>query len=442
MNDRGTGLLFLVVLIAACGGSGGCGGPTQLMATPNLYAHGGVPPFADVPPELRNNRVEVLYLTDRAPAEKPSPAGAAYSHKRSRSVAFGACEVQFGKDVSWDELVRASTTQKRSLKLDVELTKTTELCRFPPTPKALVEVSGPATAMKPGAVEEDVHQAIESCRRELVARLDKTPVKEVYIYVHGVKNSFEGAVMMIAQLWHFLGRQGVPIAYTWPAGGKGILRGYNYDYNSSEFTVYHLKEMLRVVAATPAVEKLHLIAHSRGTDALVSALRELHIEISASGRSTREVLKLATVVLAAPDLDVDVVIQRASTARLGQVPERSTVYICDKDEALGFSRFLFGSLRLGALKPNIFTAEELKALRGGQNLAVIDARVTKPGSYGHNYFYSNPAVSSDLILLMRYHRRPGAANGRPLRAEENGFWFIDDNYAKDLAPLPSEGATP
>jgi hypothetical protein len=26
----------------------------------------------------------------------------------------------------------------------------------------------------------------------------------------------------------------------------------------------------------------------------------------------------------------------------------------------------------------------------------IDARVTKPGSFGHNYFYSNPAVSSDL----------------------------------------------
>ena len=443
MSRRGVwGVLLLAALLFAAVAAG-CGRP-QLMATPNLYADGDASHFAEVPAALQSNQVEILYLTDRARDEKTSPEGPTYNHKRSRSVAFGACEVRFGKDVPWDELVKASTSPKRSVKLDVELVKTTELCRFPPTPKTLVEIPGPATKMKPSTVEADVHEAMETCRGELVKRLDKSPAKDVFIYVHGVKNSLEGAVTTLAELWHFLGRQGVAIAYSWPAGGKGILRGYNYDYNSSEFTVYHLKEMLRVVADMPEVHRLHLIAHSRGTDALVSALRELHLEISASGRSTREVLKLATVVLAAPDLDVDVVIQRAATARLGQVPERATVYICEKDEALGFSRFLFGNLRFGSLKPDIFSPEELKALRGSQNLAIIDARVTKPGSFGHNYFYSNPAVSSDLILLMRYHRRAGTDNGRPLKANENGFWFIDDHYGKGLAPAgpPGQGAEP
>ena len=160
----------------------------------------------------------------------------------------------------------------------------------------------------------------------------------------------------------------------------------------------------------------------------ITAMRELHLEISASGRSTREVLKLGTLVLAAPDLDVDVVIQRAATARLGKVPERSVIYICKNDEALGFSRLLFGGLRLGTLKPDIFSTEELTALRKGSYVAIIDARVTKPGAYGHNYFYSNPAVSSDLILAMRYEKAPGAENGRPLGIEDNGFWFITDKY--------------
>jgi esterase/lipase superfamily enzyme len=253
-------------------------------------------------------------------------------------------------------------------------------------------------------------------------------VKDVYIFVHGVKTGFEGSVNTIAELWHFLGRQGVAIAYSWPAGGRGLLRGYNYDYNSSEFTVYHLKETLRAIASFPEVHRVHIIAHSRGTDVVISAIRELHLETAATGRPTRDVFKLGTLVLAAPDLDVDVVIQRAVTARLGQVPERTVLYICEKDEALGLSRFLFGSMRLGKLQPDVFTQEELAALRTSKRVAIIDARLQKPGSFGHNYFYSNPAVSSDLILLLRYNAPPGAEHGRPLHASENGFWYIDDKY--------------
>jgi len=33
------------------------------------------------------------------------------------------------------------------------------------------------------------------------------PVKEVYVFVHGYDNNFNDAVMTIAEMWHFLGRQ-------------------------------------------------------------------------------------------------------------------------------------------------------------------------------------------------------------------------------------------
>ena len=42
----------------------------------------------------------------------------------------------------------------------------------------------------------------------------------------------------MAEFWHFLGRLGVPLKYTWPAGRPG-LNGYSYDRESSEFTVNH-----------------------------------------------------------------------------------------------------------------------------------------------------------------------------------------------------------
>ncbi|MGH7175866.1 MAG: alpha/beta hydrolase, partial [Tepidisphaeraceae bacterium] len=200
------------------------------------------------------------------------------------------------------------------------------------------------------------------------------------------------------------------------------------DYNSSEFTVYHLKTMIRVIAENPDVKKVNIVAHSRGTDVTLNALRELHLEISGSGRSTREVLKMGTGVLAAPDIDIDVMFQRAATARLGQIPEQAVVYVCPKDEALGFSRFLFSGMRLGKIEPGVFTPEELDVVRKGKSPSIVNAAVTKPGDYGHNYFYSNPAVSSDLILVLRYHFAPGPENGRPLSQDDGGFWTIKDDY--------------
>ena len=100
---------------------------------------------------------------------------------------------------------------------------------------------------------------------------------------YGYNNTFEDGTFVIAELWHFLGRQGVPILYTWPAGFFCRLRGYNHDRESGEFTVFHLKQFLRIVASTPGLEQLHLVAHSRGTDVLTTALRELFIETWAAG---------------------------------------------------------------------------------------------------------------------------------------------------------------
>jgi esterase/lipase superfamily enzyme len=420
----------LIVLIV----EGGCGGDPQLMPTPNLYAWGKFDPFAEVPPELQTSGVDVMYLTDRA-REEDSPNGATYGYKRSRSAAFGISQLAIGDGVSWEQLVAASRTSKRSIKLPLKVTKTTELGRLPPVPpKLFVATTGPATgpSSRPSEGGADAAQAtLAEAQRTLSGMLAKSPVKEVYIFVHGYSNTFEDSIITVGQLWHFFGRRGVALAYSWPAGRPGLLRGYNYDFQSSQFTVYHMKQALRQIALNPDVQKVHILAHSRGTDVVAAALRELHLEITASGRSTREVLKLGTVVLAAPDLDMDVVISRLATAQLGHVPERAAVYVCSKDKALGISKWLFGGIaRLGEIEPDVFTREEIDALHRQKTPQFIDAQVSTLGAFGHGYFHANPAVSSDLILLMRYHLGPGAECGRPLGLDPKGFWVIDDKYPK------------
>lgn len=413
----------------------GCGSETALMPTPNLYARGGFDPFAYVPKNLQNNSVDVLYLTDRQREDNPPGQDAVYGYDRSRSVSFGTCHVEIGEHVSWDQVVKASRTDHRTIDLPLRITRTTEAGRFPPTPAALVdlppdELSSTQPSTQPTTTRVQRDQAFATADALLSAELAKTPVKDVYLFVHGFNNTFDDSILTIAGLWHFLGREGVPVAYSWPAGHEGMmLTAYNYDRESSEFTVFHLKQVIRKIAENPDVRKIHIIAHSRGTDVVLSALRELHLEISGSGRSTRRVLKLGTLVLAAPDMDFEVIVQRAFTAQLGHVPETTVIYVCSNDKALGIASWLFGGLmRFGSLSSHVFSREELDLMRRKTEVEIIDVRTSEVGAFGHDYFHSSPAVSSDLILLLRYHYEPGAENGRPLKIEDNEFWMIDDKY--------------
>jgi len=54
--------------------------------------------------------------------------------------------------------------------------------------------------------------------------------------------------------------------------------------------------------------------------------------------------------------------------------------------------------------------------------------LTMPSSgYGHDYFRTNAAVSSDLVLKIRYGFKPGEA-GRPLEHIGLNFWRVPDGY--------------
>jgi len=68
---------------------------------------------------------------------------------------------------------------------------------------------------------------------------------------------------------------------------------------------------------------------------------------------------------------------------------------------------------------------------------LIDVKV-KTDFLGHGYFISNPAVLSDLILILRDNRPPGAENGRPLLREEGGFWELYDGYPFSGRHAPDE----
>ena len=208
-----------------------------------------------------------------------------------------------------------------------------------------------------------------------------------------------------------------------------------YDRESREFTVSHLKQVIRWLSGLPEVENIHLIAHSRGTDVAISAFRELVIWARGAGISARQHFKIANLVLAAPDLDLQVVDQRIIGERLGVEVDQVTIYSSPDDRAIGIAEILFASPRgrLGTLDLSELNKEEISALKatGGQ-VTVVNFH-GQSDSYGHSYFRTNPSVSSDLVLLLRYGIRPGES-GRPLEQLGQSFWRIPPGYPETTVP--------
>jgi esterase/lipase superfamily enzyme len=156
-------------------------------------------------------------------------------------------------------------------------------------------------------------------------------------------------------------------------------------------------------------------------------LRELYIETHAAGQVFQSVYKIKNVVLAAADLDLEVVTQRLAAEYVGLGTERTTIYVSQVDKALGFSGCLFLSFRrMGQLRPEDLSDEQRLHLERIARTQLIDARVPA-GFIGHAYFYRHPAVSTDLILLLRDDLEPGSP-GRPLRKRGANFWQLTPDY--------------
>ena len=423
-----TRLLSILVLLALVG----CSTLRPLMPTPNLYADEHEKPFSDLHESLASPDIDLLYMTDRVPVTDDN-GKLGYGSGRSASLAFGRATVRVGQDVTWEDLVEASATHERAKSMDLEMGEVVEIARSPPSPMAFDVVDGKVVEDAEALVVRD--EIISKFHQEVARRLSLTPRKDVYVYVHGYHNTFEDGAFAMGELWHFSGREGVPISYSWPAGFPGIF-GYTYDRESSEFTVGHLKRSLQTLASFPEVERIHLIAHSRGTDVATAALRELTLVLRASGQDPRKVLKLHNLILAAPDIDVEVAEQRLMAEKIGLSAARMTIYTSPKDKAIGIAAWLFESPRgrIGTLGEADLSQQDKKYLENlPTNLTIVRFEGEKEGGgFGHSYFRNNPSVSSDIVLLIRYDREPGTPS-RPLKPLGLHFWEVPAGYPTTAA---------
>jgi esterase/lipase superfamily enzyme len=148
---------------------------------------------------------------------------------------------------------------------------------------------------------------------------------------------------------------------------------YVYDRDSATIARDGLEQLLRL-AADSGVEDLHIFAHSMGNWATIEALRQA--KIAGHGDFGG---KLRAVVLAAPDIDVDVF--KAEMQVIGRPKYPFVLFSSSDDQALWLSGLIAGE------KPRLGAYTEDKEAIADLGVIVIDLSATEAtDSLAHNKF--------------------------------------------------------
>ncbi|MCC2654225.1 MAG: hypothetical protein K0Q60_4391 [Microvirga sp.] len=199
--------------------------------------------------------------------------------------------------------------------------------------------------------------------------------RDLLLYIHGYKESFETAATSTVDLSEGIKFAGVTGLFTWPSAASTF--SYVADRESAMWSRDSLEDLLTAIAKTPSGGRIHIVAHSMGTLLTLETLRMLR---ASGGESAME--RIGAVVLAAPDIDIDLFAR--GLERLGSDAKKITVISSTNDRALAVSSRLAG----GIVRAGAADRERLEAL----GVRVADASEFGGGIINHDLFLSNKEV--------------------------------------------------
>jgi esterase/lipase superfamily enzyme len=204
---------------------------------------------------------------------------------------------------------------------------------------------------------------------------------KLFVFVHGFNSTFPEAAYRLAQIVHDSGMEAAPVLFTWPSRGRVL--DYAYDAVSAAYSRDALEYVLTRAAADPNVSDITVMAHSLGNWVMMEALRQMSI------RHGRIDPKIKNVIMAAPDLDVDLF--RSELQQIGSPRPRTTILVSQDDRALAFSKSIGGNVeRVGALNPDL---PQYRSKLAEYNIVVINLTKLQSGdSFNHSKFAESPEI--------------------------------------------------
>lgn len=217
--------------------------------------------------------------------------------------------------------------------------------------------------------------------------------RDVVVFVHGYNTNFEEALFRVVQLAADSGMDTAPILFAWPS--EASLAGYLADKDAATFSRDGLVRLLTILARDPGIGRITLFGHSMGCWLSMEALRQLRL----TGKN--DVIGRLNVILAAPDIDIDVF--AAQMTVVGPLDPPMTIFVSNDDRALSVSRRISsGRPRLGALKVDDPWVEKVAR---EEDLRIVDISGVK----GTNRLNHDRYVG----LAALYPRLSASASARP-----------------------------
>lgn len=152
----------------------------------------------------------------------------------------------------------------------------------------------------------------------------------VGLFIHGFNTNFTQSVFRTAQVAFDADPDATPVLFAWPS--EATVDGYMTDKDAATYSRDQLAQLLINLASTRTAGPITVMGHSMGAWLTVEALRQLRI----SGNNAT--IRRLQVILAAPDIDVDVF--RAQKATIGPLSPPMTILVSRDDVALQVSEYL------------------------------------------------------------------------------------------------------
>ena len=164
---------------------------------------------------------------------------------------------------------------------------------------------------------------------------------------------------------------------------------------------------------------------------ITTALREMIIATRNQGKNAKTELKIANLIMAAPDLDFAVVRQRLIAEGFGASIGQITVYMNRGDTALGIAQRLMAGQRFGRLSQDQLQDVDRQIFSQVKTVSFVNVDGVT-GLTGHAYYRTNPGVLSDVARIIGESAPPGSA-ARPLRRIDGNFWNMPIGYPQNGA---------
>jgi esterase/lipase superfamily enzyme len=419
------GLLLFSIVISACSSSGRY--KINLMPAPAVFEDGDINPLPKGPPPVSYDDFRMLYATDRKLSDDPDERPF-YLSQSGFIVRLGHARVKAGPaGTDWETVRRISLAKNRTGNYPLEVLSVTETGVLPRTYSFLTR-----SVPDPAAFNERDEKFAELVNQ----RLASSSHKEVYVYIHGFRVTFDIPVLVASELWHFLGYRGAFIAYTWPSTPSVF--AYLSDLEAAVIIARKLRLFLTYLAEETQVEKIHIVGFSAGSRLVVRALSQFALlNADATDEQIRKNVRIGNVIIVGGDISLEEFGTALADGML-RIPERTTIYVSSADSALVWARRLFRRERLGQMWAEDLPPRTKDFLRANPSLQFIDVTEAAGSTTGngHSYFRDSPWVSSDLLTLLAYDI--GAAE-RGLEKEENLLvWTFPPDFITRLRKLLTE----